>query len=173
MPIYIISWQVEFGFENLFWPIPGCKRLIATGSLSRWHYPVRLLDGQASSLLMVKTPHVHVLCSFLVTARVIITFYMLQFSSVAQSCTTLWPHGLQHARLPCPSLSPRVCSNSCLLSQWCHPIISSSVTSSSCPQSFPASGFFSVSQLFASGGQSTGASASPSVLPVNFRVDFL
>ena len=67
---------------------------------------------------------------------------------------SLWPHGLQHARLPCPSLSPRACSNSCPLSPWCHPTISSSVTSfSSGPQSFPASGSFPVSQLFAAGGQ--------------------
>ena len=64
-------------------------------------------------------------------------------------------HGLQHAKLPCPALSPGVCSNSCLLTWWCHPIISSSVTPfSSCPQSFPASGSFPMSQLFASGGQS-------------------
>ena len=80
----------------------------------------------------------------------------------------LWPHGLQHARLPCPYPSPRVCSNSCLLSQWCHPTISSSVFSfSSCPQSFPASESFPTSWLFASGGQSIGASASASVLSVN------
>ena len=77
-------------------------------------------------------------------------------------------HGLQHARPPCPSLSPRVLSNSCPLSRWCHPTISSSVTSfSSYPQSFPASGSFPMSQLFTSGGQSIGASAS--VLPVNIR----
>ena len=80
------------------------------------------------------------------------------------------PHGLQHARLCCPSPSPRVCSNSCLLSRWCHPTISSSVAPfSSCLQSFPASGSFPVSQLFASGGQSIGASASASVLPMNIQ----
>ena len=80
----------------------------------------------------------------------------------------LQPCGLQQARLPCPSLSPRVCSNSCPLSQWCHPIISSSVVPfSSCPQSFPASGSFPMSQFFASGGQSIGASVSASVLPTN------
>ena len=82
----------------------------------------------------------------------------------------LWPHGLQHARLPCPSLSPRACSNSCPLSRWCHPTSSSSVTCfSSYPQSFPASGSFPVSQFFASGGQSIGASTSPSVLPLNIQ----
>ena len=77
-------------------------------------------------------------------------------------------HGLQHTRLPCPSLSPGVCSNSCPSIQWCHPTILSFVTPfSSRPHSFPASGSFPVSQLFASGGHSTGASASASVLPVN------
>ena len=81
---------------------------------------------------------------------------------------SLQPHELQHARLPCPSLSPYVCSNSCPLSQWCHPTISSSVIPFfSCPQSCPASGSFSMSQNFASGGQSIGASASASDLPMN------
>ena len=79
-------------------------------------------------------------------------------------------HGLQHARLPCPSPSPRTCSNSCPSSQWWHPTISSSVIPfSSDPQSFPASGSFQMSQLFASGGQSIGVSASASVLPMNIQ----
>ena len=83
---------------------------------------------------------------------------------------SLGPHGLQHARLCCPSSSLRVCSNSCPLSRWCHPIIPSSVAPFfSCPQSFPALGSFSVTQLFASGGQSIGVSASASVLPVNIQ----
>ena len=81
---------------------------------------------------------------------------------------SLWPHGLQHASPPCPSPTPWVYSNSCQLSHWCHPTISSSVIPfSSCLQSFPASGCSPMSQLFASGGQSIGASASASVLPVN------
>ena len=97
-----------------------------------------------------------------------------QVHVIAQSCLTLQLHGLWHARLPCPSLSPGVCLNSHPLSQWCHPTISSSVVpGSSCLQSFPASGSFLMSQLFASSGQSTGASASAWVLPVNIRVDFL
>ena len=84
------------------------------------------------------------------------------------SCACLWPHEQQHARLPCPLLSPRVCSNSCPLSQWCYPSISSSVTLFSfCSQSFPASGSFLMSWLFVSGGQSIGASALASVLPVS------
>ena len=85
-------------------------------------------------------------------------------------CLTLQPLGLQHARLPGPSLSSAVCSNSCPLSQWCHPIISSSVIPfSSCLQSFPASGSFPMSQFFTSGGQSIGVSALASVLPVNIQ----
>ena len=83
---------------------------------------------------------------------------------------SLQNHELQHARLPCPSLSPGVCSNSCPLSQWCHPAISSSVTPfSSCPQSFPSSGSFTMSWHFASGGQSIGASVSVSGLPMNIQ----
>ena len=78
------------------------------------------------------------------------------------------PHGLQHAGLPCPSTSPGHCSNSCPLSQWCHPTISSSVIPfSSCLQSFPVSGSLPMSQIFASGDQSIGASTSG--LPMNIR----
>ena len=81
---------------------------------------------------------------------------------------SLQPHGLQHARLPCPSLSPRVCSNSS--SRWCHPTISSSVVPfSSRLHSFPASGSFLMSQFFTSGGQRIGVSASASVLPMNIQ----
>ena len=95
----------------------------------------------------------------------------LDTSSVQFSCSvasnSLLPHGLQHTRLPCPSLTPGAYPNSGPLSQWCHPTISSSVIPfSSCLQSSPASGSFQMSQLFASGGQSTGVSAS-SVLPMN------
>ena len=83
---------------------------------------------------------------------------------------SLWPHGLQHSRLLCPSPSPGVFSNSCPLSQWCPPTISSFATVfSSCPQSFPASGSSPVSWLFTSSVQSTGASALASVLPVNIH----
>ena len=94
-------------------------------------------------------------------------FFSHSFVSALMS-DSLQPHGLQHVRPPCPSLSPRVYSNPCPLSRWCHPTISSSVTPfSSCPQSFPISESFPMSQLFASGGQSIGASASASVLPMN------
>ena len=83
---------------------------------------------------------------------------------------SLWPHGLQYPRLPCPSPTPRDYSNSCLLNQWFHPTISSSAVPFSSPlQSFPASGSFQMSQLFASGDQSIGVSASASVLPMNIQ----
>ena len=94
----------------------------------------------------------------------------LQFSSVAQSCLTLQPYGLQHARLPCPSPTPGVHSNFFSSSWWCHPAISSSVVPfSSCPQSLPASGSFPMSQLFAWDGQSIGVLALASVLPMNIQ----
>ena len=93
---------------------------------------------------------------------------------------SLWPHEPQYTRPPCPSPAPRVHPNPCPLCRWCHPISSSSVVSfSSCPQSFPASGSFQMSQLFAWGGQSIGVSASASVLPMNtqdwfpFRMEWL
>ena len=93
----------------------------------------------------------------------------VQFScSVVSDSATPAPHGLQHTRPPCPSPTPRAYPNSCPLSRWCRPTISSSVVPfSSHLQSFPASGSFLVSQLFASGDQSIGVSASTSVLPVN------
>ena len=92
----------------------------------------------------------------------------VQFSHSDMS-NTLQPHGLQHTRLPCPSPTPKACSNSCPLIQWCHPTSSSSVIPFSCLQSFPESGFFQTSQFFTSGGQSIGVSASASVLPMNIK----
>ena len=94
---------------------------------------------------------------------------VVQFSCSIVS-SSLRPHGLQHARLSCPSPTSRAGSNSCPLSWWCHPTISSAVVPfSSCLQSFPASESFPVSQFFISGGQSIGASASTSVLPMNIQ----
>ena len=104
-----------------------------------------------------------------------LAFSLVHFSHSVVS-NSLQPHGPKHARPPCPSPTPGVYSNSCLSSQWCHPTISSSVvTFSSCLQSFPASGSFQMSQLFPSGGQSIGVSASTSVLPMNTQdwLDFL
>ena len=99
-----------------------------------------------------------------------LSLYYFFISSVAQSCQTLQPHGLQHARLPCPSPTPRVYSSSCPLTWWCHPTISSSVVPfSGCLWSFPASGSFQMNQFFESGGQSIGVSASASVPPMDIQ----
>ena len=98
-------------------------------------------------------------------------YSLIRISSVTQSCLTLCnPMNHSNARPPCPSRTPGVHPNPCPLSRWCHPTISSSVIPfSSCPQSFPASGSFPMSQLFASGGQSIGVAASKSVLPMNTK----
>jgi len=104
-----------------------------------------------------------------------VTYYVTKycwFSHLIMS-NSLWPHEPQHARPPCPSPTPTAYSNSCPLSRWCHPTISSSVIPfSSRLQSFPASGSFPVSQFFASGDQSIGASALASVLPMNIQAWF-
>ena len=105
------------------------------------------------------------------TSQDYVTLLLFSHSVVSDSS---WPRGLQHTWLPCLSPLPRACSNLCPLSQWCHPTISPSVFHfSSCLQSFSASGSLLMSQLFTSGGQSIGASASVSVLQWIFRVDFL
>ena len=95
--------------------------------------------------------------------------FILSLFSLSVLSDSLQPHGLQHTRLSCPSPTPGACSNSCPLSWWCHPTISSSVVPFSSLQSFPASGSFLMSQLFPSGAQSFRASTSGSVLPVNIQ----
>ena len=103
-------------------------------------------------------------CKFTFIAHFSVSQSINQFSYLVMS-NSLQPHGMQHARLPCPSPIPGACSNSCSLSRWCHPTISSSVTPfSSCLQSFPESGSFPMSQFFASDSQRSGVSASTSVL---------
>ena len=111
---------------------------------------------------------------YLICMGLALFFFMefsVQFSSLAQSCLTLlWPHRLQHVKPPCLSPAPGVDSNSCPLSQWCHPTISTSVIPfSSCLQSFPESGSFPMSQFLTPGSQSVGVSASASVLLVNIQ----
>ena len=126
--------------------------------------------------LLLLTTWLDIICVLLVFIVLCFTMkvLLLLFSHSVVS-NSLWPHGLQHTRLPCPSLSPRACSSSCALRQLCHPTILSSVTPfSSCPQSFPASGSFPMSQFFASGDQSIGASVSAhQSFQLIFRVDFL
>ena len=117
-------------------------------------------------------PCFQLICVISNTTSGLYTKFIFQFSQSVMS-DSLWFHGLQHARFPCPSPTPRACSNSCPSSWWYHPTISSSaVPFSSCLQSFPASGFFfffPMSQFFPSCGQSIGASASTSVLPMNIQ----
>ena len=128
-----------------------------TGEITAWrdqHFQVHGKDGKYLLAIKTVTPNVY-------------SLFVIQLLSHVQLFAT---HGLQYARLPCPLLSPRACSNLCPSSRWCHPTISSFVTPfSSCPQSFPASGSFPMSQLFASGGQNIGASASAWVLPVGIQ----
>ena len=145
--------------EVVYWGFGGCWFSIIA---SEW--PVHCV---------LISPLISLLNHWLFTS-ILFCLHLLLFRSSAVSDSS-WPYGLQHDRLPCPSLSPGAWSNSCPLSRWCHPIISSSVIPfSSCHQSVPASGSFQMSQLFASGGQSIGTSASASVLPIwIFRADFL
>ena len=128
-----------------------------------------LLNMLSKLVMMLVFPHKNKecnICGYLLVFRTTIQFSSVQFSCSVVS-DSLRPHELQHARTPCPSPTPGVHSDSRPLSQWCHPAISSSVVPfSSCLQSFPASGSFPLSQLFASGGQSIGISASASVLPM-------
>ena len=112
--------------------------------------------------------------SFLISMLKPHATFIITLSSVNQISrsvvpNSLQPHGLQHARPPCPSPTPGVYSNSCPLSQWCHPTISSSVVPFLCHQSFSASGSFQMSQFFTSSGQSIGASASVLILPINIQ----
>ena len=121
-------------------------------------------------LCLLPREYKHFLCSPLFPHLLECCLTHGQFSSVSHSVVSdsLQPHESQHAQPSCPSPTPRVYSNSCPSSQWCHPAISSSIVPFySCPQSLPASGSFPVSQLFIWGGQSIGVSASASVLPMN------
>ena len=121
------------------------------------------------SPLLSPCPWVYSPCLFLHCCPVNKFFSSVQFSRSVIS-DSLWPHEPQHSRPPCPSPTLGVHPNPCPLSQWFHPTISSSVVHfSSCPQSFPASGSFPMSQFFSSGGQSIGVSASTSVLPMNIQ----
>ena len=139
-----------FKITNFFW------RVYITGHVGSWFSPTR---DQTHTLLQWKH-------GVLTTGPLEVHLLLLFSCSVVSD--SLQPHGLQHARLPCPLPSPRPCSNSCPLSQWYHPTISSSVILfSSCLQSFPASGSFLMSWLFAWGGQNIGASAL--VLPMNIQ----
>ena len=130
----------------------------------------------SNQVLIILTPLYSFMCiSPMMSHLILVIIFLHNFSCLLLfSCSivsdSLWPRGLQHTRLSCPSPTPRACSNSSPLSQWYHSTISfSNALFSSCLQSFPASGSFPMSWLFASGGQSIGASASASVLPMNIQ----
>ena len=153
--------------------IPPGPRSIQEASQLPWHHGMshsrppllRLFAVRGTSLFKIFSLSLSQLLSLIHKAL----HCSVQFSHSVMSYSLRF-HELQHARLPCPSPTPGVYPNSCPLSQWCHLTISSSVIPfSSCPQSFPASGSFQMSQLFASGGQNIGVSASTSVLPMNIQ----
>ena len=155
----IRSHLVIFGFVSI------TLGNVSKKNISQWFMSKNVLSEFFSRSFIVSS----------LTFRSLTHFEFIVLYGVSCCCysitsNSLQLHGLQHNRLPCPSPSPRVCSNSCPLSQWCRPTISSCVVPfSSYLQSFPASGFFSLNQHFAPGGQSTGASASVSVLPMNIQ----
>ena len=131
-----------------------------------------ILESQPQGLIWPRwnapDPVVIICAHYATYVSFLVFFIVIVQSFICVHC--LWPHGLQHARLSCPSPTPGVYSNSCPLSRWCHPIISSSVVPfSSCLQSFPIPRSFPMCQFFTSGGQSIGVSASASVLPMNIQ----
>ena len=154
------SWTVPWDFRR------GTNWGLNLSFSSSWNYDTSGLPG--GSLVRNLPPNAGYMGS-IPGGRTKIPHLLLLFSRSVMS-NSLRPHGLQHARPPCSSPSPGACSNSCPLSQWHHPPIwSSFVPFSSCLQSFPASGSFLMSRLFISGGQSIGALASASVLPMNIQ----
>ena len=154
--------------RGAWWTI--VHRVVESRTQLKWLSIAQLRTAQHVHLLLI------ILCNGVAIdlgmLKNVLIFATLKICSVQFNCSavsnSLRPHELQHARPPCPPPTPRVHSNPCPLSRWCHPTISSSVVPfSSCPQYFPASGSFQMSQLFTSGGQSIGVSASTSVLPMN------
>ena len=183
------SWSHCYEFECVLWPswitcLPSIMAVRGREQKFKELFPKeggkKAYDQQMSSIAITQKS----LCSFIKSIQCQhikhSTVSMLKFpptSSISLllfSCSvrsdSLGPQGLQHTKLPCPLLSPRVCSNSCPLSLWCHATISSSASPFSfCPQSFPASGFLPMSWLFGSGGQNIGALTSATVLPMNIQ----
>ena len=152
----ILAWEIPWTEEPGGLYSMGSQRVGHDLEMTKWQqYPCH------------KLRKIHILKHFAISMSQELFYYSVQFSRSVVS-DSLRPHELQHARPPCPSLTPRVHPNPCPLSRWCHPTISSSVIPfSSCLQSFPASGSFQMSQPSTSGGQSIGVSASASVLPMN------
>ena len=158
----LVSWTLNFKPALSLSSSTFIKRLFSSSSLSA----IRVVSSAYLRFLIFLLAILNPACS---SSQAFHIMYS-QFSSVAQSCPTLQPHGLQHARFPCPSPIPRACSNLCPLSWWCHTTISSSAMPfSSSLQSFPTSESFPMSQFFTSGDQSIGVLASISVFPMNIQ----
>ena len=161
---FAFSWRLETVFSPLYIPASFVRHWL---TIRAWIY-FRVLSFSFFPLIpvcfCVSTIQFDY-CSFVAQE----VYFQFQFSHSVIS-DSLWPHDPEHARLPCPSPTSGVHPNSCSWNRWCHPTISSTVVPFSvCPQSFPASGSFPMSQLFASGAQSIGVSASASVLPMNIQ----
>ena len=153
-----LAWQRRHGLALLIWIPNQCQQGLLFASVVSDSATLWIVAHQAQS-----AHQAHLSMGFSRQDSV---------QSVSRSVVSnsLWPHGLQHSRPPCPSPTPGVYSNSCPLSQWCHPTISFPVVPfSSCLLSFPASGSFPMSQFFPSGDESIGVSASTSVLPMNIQ----
>ena len=163
---YLILWLQSFPESGSF----PMSHLFASSGQKYWNFSFSITPPSVySELISFRTDWFDLLAVQDTLTSLFQHHSSVQFSHSVVS-NSLWPYGLQHTRPPCPSPTPRVYSNSCPSSLWCHPIISSStVPFSSCFQSFRASGSFPVSQFFASGGQSNGVSASASVLPMNIQ----
>ena len=159
----ILAWRIPWIEDPCRLPSTGSQRVRHDWIISTFSFHTLIWDHF----------WVNYMLPILLMGRLVM---VCQFSSVQFSHSvvsdSLWPHGLQHARLLCPSPTPRACSNSCPLSWWCHPTISYSVIPVSFLQFFPASGSFPMSRFLASGGQSIGVSASASVLPMNTQDQF-
>ena len=152
LPVFCSVWSCPLTAGPRIYQLPTC---LSVSILPTW--PIEAVQGDQAMQRK----------EFVKLTELGQQFISVQFGHSVVS-DSLWPHEPQHARPPCPSPTPRVYPKSCPLSRWCHPTISSSVVPfSPCPQSFPASGSFPMSQLFAWGGQSIRVSASTSVLPMN------
>ena len=165
MPVFFVIVDA-ITFISLF---SSCLLLAATNTVELLYFNLVSCHLLNSFLILVIVSYISLDCLCKQTVKNLLKKSANQFSCSVVS-DFLWPHGMQHTRPPFPSPTPGVYSNSCPLSRWCYPTISTSVIPfSSCLQSFPAYGSFPMSQLFASGGQNIGASASASILPMNIQ----
>ena len=167
---YNKAWEKKPLYLRILWPPQSSDTAKLWSSYNVQERNIKKEDVRASTLLPYWVPDVTPALQGTGSEKLPVPTLSVFSSVQSLSHVPMWPHGPQHTRPLCPSPTPRVYSNSCPFSWWCHPTISSSVILfSSHLQSFPASGSFQMSQLFVSSGQSIGVSASASVLPVNIQ----